>query len=171
MRRLILLCLLLLLAAPSAALALRHAEGDGTLVVRNGIGVLRLEGPGAVIGRIEGGRLEVRSPGLEDCRELQVWGADRRPFLRTNEEGVTSCTFTERPFGGSPQPIRFRLILRADDALSIRSGEGFGLSAVGEGRGLIRGAGGADGFYSLNGERFASLPDEGLAFSLAANLR
>jgi hypothetical protein len=168
MRRLLLLGLLLFLAAPSAALALRYARDDGTLVVRNGVGQIRLEGPGAVIGRVESGQLEVAS--RDGCDDLEVWGADRGPLVRERDDRLTRCIFRERRFGGSVQAIRFRLILEDEEMLLIRS-DGFWLSAVGEGRGVIRGAGGSsDGVYSLNGERFASLPDEALPFSLAATL-
>ena len=122
-----------------------------------------------MIGRIEGGQLEVvLAEG--DCQELEVWGADRGPIVQEREDGGVRCRFRERPLGGTPQAIRFRLILAEDDEISIRSGAGFWLSAVGEGRGHIRGAGGLDGVFSLNGERFASLPDDGLSFTLAANV-
>jgi hypothetical protein len=179
MRRLLLLGVLVFLAAPSAALALRYAKDDGTLVVLNGAGQIRLQGPGAVIGRILSGQLELASESRGDCRDLStgpadnqdfVLGADRGPLVRERDDRLTRCIFRERLFSGSPQAIRFRLILDDEEVLLIRS-EGFWLSAVGEGRGVIRGAGGSsDGVYSLHGEQFASLPDQALPFSLAATV-
>lgn len=168
MRRLLFLGLLVCLAAPTAALALRRAPEDGTLVVRNGDGALRLEGPTAVIGRLQGGQLDVLSPDFADCADLTVLGADRR---RSRGEDTMRCVFTERPFRGTPQALRFRLILEEGDSLTIRRGSGIFISAVGQGRGQIQGDGGRDGFYSLNGEPFESLPDEPLTFTLAATLR
>lgn len=167
MRRLLLIILLVCLAAPSAALALRRAPGDGTLAVRNGDGFLRLDITGAVIGRLDTGRLELVSPSVDDCDDWAVWGADRTRS-RSLRDGTTTCVFAVFP--RTDEPIRFRLVLGARETLTIRNGSGFSLSAVGQGRGFIEGAGAFDGVVSLNGERFRSLPDAGLAFTLAANL-
>lgn len=167
MRRLLLITLLVCLAAPSAALALKRAPGDGSLVVRNGEGFLRLDITGAVIGRLEAGQLEIASASVDDCDTWVVWGADRTR-TRSTRTGITTCIFTV--FLRTPQSIRFRVVLGPDETLTIRGGNGFSLSSVGQGTGSIRGAGGADGVYSLHGGNFRSLPDSGLAFSLGATL-
>ncbi|MEX2646501.1 MAG: hypothetical protein WD249_09590 [Gaiellaceae bacterium] len=168
MRRLLLVILLVCLAAPTAALALRRAPGDGTLAVRNGEGFLRLDITGAVIGRLDAGRLELVSPSVDDCEDWAVWGADRTRS-RSLRDGTTTCVFAVFP--RTPQAIRFRLVLGPQETLGIRSGSGFSLSAVGQGSGFIRGAGDRDGVFSLNGDRFfRSLPDAGLAFTLGATL-
>jgi hypothetical protein len=168
MRRLLLITLLVCLAVPSTALALRLAPGDGTLAVRNGEGMLRLDITGAVIGRLDAGRLELASPRVDDCDEWDVWGADRTT-TRSLREGTTTCVFTV--FLRTPDPIRFRVVLGLRETLAIRGGSGFSLSAVGQGSGFIRGAGDVDGVFSVNGDRFfRSLPDAGLAFTLAATL-
>lgn len=167
MRRLLLVILLVSLAAPSAALALRRAPGDGTLAVRNGEGFLRLDITGAVIGRLDAGRLELVSPSVDDCNQWDVWGADRTRS-RSLRDGTTTCVFAVFP--RTSEPIRFRVVLDARETLAIR-GSGFSLSAVGQGNGFIRGAGDLDGVFSLNGDRFfRSLPDAGLRFTLSATL-
>jgi hypothetical protein len=168
MRRLFLITLLVCLAVPSAALALRFAPGDGTLAVRNGEGMLRLDITGAVIGRLDAGRLELVSPRVDDCDEWDVWGADRTTS-RSPKEGTTTCVFTV--FLRTPEPIRFRVVLGLRETLAIRNASGFSLSAVGQGSGFIKGAGEVDGVFSLNGDRFSrSLPDAGLGFTLGATL-
>lgn len=166
MRRLLFVTLLACLAVPSAALATKRAPGDGSLVVRNGSGVLRLDITGAVIGRLDAGQIEIASSSVDDCDEWVVWGADR---TRTRSlTGRTTCTFTV--FLRTPQAIRFRIVLRADETVTFRAADGLSLSAVGQGIGSIRGAGGADGVYSVHGGTFRSLPDSGLVFSLGATL-
>ena len=166
MRRLLLMTLLVSLAAPAAALAMRAAVGDGTLAVRDAAGTVRLDIEGAVVGRLESGQLELIAPSIDDCRELGVWGADDRRRTRT-KAGATSCLFTELVEGGSLQPIRFRLALASNATLIIRSTDGLSLSAVGQGRGTIKGSAGT---YSKNGQKFLGLPADELSFRLGANL-
>jgi hypothetical protein len=169
MPRLLMMIVLVCLAAPPAALALRLAPGDGTLVVRDAVGVVRLDIEGAALGRLEGGQLELISPTVDDCRELDVWGADRtRPATRLRTTGQTSCLFTELIIGGTPQPIRFRLALASSETLILRGGTGLSLAVVGQGRGTIRGT---TGTYSLNGQKFVSLPEDGLTVRLGATLQ
>src|SRR5215210_139915 len=165
MRRLLSTIVLLCLAAPPAALAARAAVGDGTLAVRGATGTLRLDIEGAVVGRLETGQLELIAPSADDCRDVDVWGADRiKPRIRAT--GAPSCVYTELAEGGTPQPIRFRLALRSNQTLIIRS-DGLWLSAVGQGRGTIKGTAGT---YSRNGQNFAPLPDEAVSFKLGATL-
>jgi hypothetical protein len=167
MRRLLLVILLVCLGVPPAALALRFAPGDGTLAVRNGVGFLRLDITGAVIGRLDGGRLELVSPRVDDCEDWDVWGADRTRS-RSLADGTTTCVFNV--FLSTPQAIRFRVVLGPRETLVIRNGNGFSLSAVGQGSGAIEGAGDLDGVFSLNGGLFRSLPDARLGFTLGATL-
>lgn len=178
MRRLLVLCLLLALAAPTAAWALRRAPGDGTLAVRNGVGKLELNlRSGAVIGKLEHrGQLTVVVPATADvtaketCDKLAVWGADREPpaIEKVVAGGVVIvCRFTEFADRGTPEAIRFRLIVEERMGVMI-TGSGFSLSAVARGGGYIQGFGGADGTYSKNGEPFESLPDEGERFAIRA---
>ncbi|MBD0337791.1 MAG: hypothetical protein ICV67_00700 [Thermoleophilia bacterium] len=166
MRRLLLIALLACLAVPAAAVAQKRAPGDGSLVVRSGAGFLRLDITGAVIGRLEAGQVEIASHRVDDCDDWAVWGADRARIR--SRTGVTTCTFTV--FLRTPQAIRFRVVLGPDETLTIRGASSLSVSAVGQGSGFIRGAGAADGVYSLHAGAFRSLPDLGLAFSLGATL-
>jgi hypothetical protein len=168
MRRLLLTTVLAcLVAPPAAALAMRASVGDGTLAVRGAAGTLRLDIEGAAVGRLDTGQVEVIAQTIDDCRDLDVWGADRTR-TRIKATGATSCLFTELLDAGNPQPIRFRLALDAGTTLIIRSTAGLSLSAVGQGRGTIKGT---DGTYSLNGQRFVPLPDgDGASFRLAGTL-
>jgi hypothetical protein len=165
MRRLLFITLLAL-AAPAAALAATGAVGDGTLAVRGAAGTLRLDIEGAAVGRLDSGQVEVIAQSIDDCKDLDVWGADRTR-TRIKATGATSCLFTELFVGGTPQPIRFRLALDAGITLIVRSESGLSLSAVGQGRGTIRGT---DGTYSLNGGRFFALPDDAVSFKLGGTL-
>jgi len=124
------------------------------VAVRGAAGTLRLDIEGAAVGRLEIGQVEVIAQTIDDCKDLDVWGADRTR-TRIKSTGATSCLFTELIEGGTPQPIRFRLALDAGTTLIVRSTAGLSLSAVGQGRGTIRGT---DGTYSLNGGRFLPLP-------------
>jgi len=167
MRRLLLTTVLACLVVPPAALAMRASVGDGTLAVRGAVGTLRLDIEGAVVGRLDSGQVEVIAQTIDDCRDLDVWGADRTR-TRIKATGATSCLFTERLDAGNPPPIRFRLALDAGTTLIIRSSAGLSLSAVGQGRGTIKGT---EGTYSLNGQRFVALPDgDGASFRLAGTL-
>ena len=153
MRRLLLI-ILLALTAPAAALAANADIGDGTLAVRGAAGTLRLDVEGAAVGRLDSGQVEVIGQTIDDCNDLDVWGADRtRTRIKTT--GATSCLFTELVDGGTPQPIRFRLALDAGTTFIVRSTAGLSLSAVGQGRGTIKGT---EGTYSLNGGKFVPLP-------------
>jgi hypothetical protein len=154
MRRLLLITLLACLAAAAAAVTATADIGDGTLAVRAAAGTLRLDIEGAAIGRLEGGQVEVIAQTIDDCRDLDVWGADRTR-TRIKATGATSCLFTDLVDAGTPQPIRFRLALDAGTTLIVRSAASLSLSAVGQGRGTIKGT---DGTYSLNGGKFLPLP-------------
>jgi hypothetical protein len=167
MRRLLLITLLALVAAPAAALAATADIGDGTLAVRGAAGTLRLDIEGAVVGRLEIGQVEVIGQTIDDCKDLDVWGADRTR-TRIKLTGATSCLFTELVEGGTAQPIRFRLAIDAGMTVIFRSTNGLSLSAVGQGRGWVRGT---DGTYSLNGGAFRALPSgDGLSFRLGGTL-
>jgi len=71
--------------------------------------------------------------------------------------------------------MRFRIAANDGDVVRLQ-GENIGLSAVGRGRGFIKGRSDLrpdgtskpDGTWSLNGEPYASLPDERETFRLAA---
>lgn len=171
MRRLILLGLLACLAAPAAAWAAASAPGDGTLAVRNGDGLLTLVvRDGVVIGKLDSGVLDVASAEIEDCSELNVWGADRAGTRTRDSDGATVCTFRKFLVGGTSEALRFRLVMKRATLYIRRGSTGFSLSAIGRGWGYVEGAGGFDGVFSVNGDTFSSLPDRGERFTLGATL-
>ena len=159
MRRLLVLTLLVALAAPAAAYAVARSPGDGTLSVRNGQGVVNVNVRGAIIGRFDSGTLFVKAKTAADCDDVQVWGPTReRPIV--DENGDVECRFIGRD-------VRFRLV-GGQRSVRIRNGRDIDLAVVGRGFVYLRGIGVQDGQYSVNGEAYQSLPDEGGAFELSA---
>ena len=162
MPRLLLLCAIAVVIVPVSSAAAGRGSGDGTLSVRNGEGAVRLDVRGAVIGRLGGGVLEVEEPKDGDCDALPVWGAEHeRPYLKVKdiELVITVCRF-------SGTNMRFRLA-GGPQAVRITKGRDIDVSVVGRGTFLLKGNGGADGTYSVNGEPYLSLPDESRAFELS----
>ena len=165
------LALLAILAVPATAAALRAAPGDGTLSVRNGDGLIRLElSRGAAIGRIGEGTLTIVDPRNDDCDAPLVWDDgeraefEKQTVIVRSEPTVVSevrCIFKGKD-------MRFRLIGRDGDVFRIR-GEAIGLSVATRGTAYLRGnGGGPDGTYSLNGGEYESLPDAGKLLRIAA---
>ena len=177
MRRTAYLIVLVLLLAPAAAWASRAVPGDGSLSVRNGDGTVRLDlDRGVVIGRIGAAKPGLILYGPKDvtCTTALVWD-DRvqisglLKLLKLDGIETEACVY-------SGVDLRFRLV--GADASAIRlTGNDISLSAVGRGRGQIKGKPDvkqtladeslADGTWSLNGEDYVSLPDEGRGFQLA----
>ena len=165
MRRIVVACLLVSLVVPAAAFAVRTAPGDGTLSVRNGEGMIKLDVRGVIIGRFDVGRLVVVAPRDGDCDLLEVWGATREQAW-TDDDGVAyRCQFTGRNIrfrfmGGQHQIQIGRVLAPARDV---------DLSVVGRGTAFLKGSPSVfDGTYSRNGEPFQSMPDEGRLLQLAA---
>jgi hypothetical protein len=168
MRKTALLTMLLAFLLPAAAWASAGLVGDGTLSVRNGDGVVRLDlDRGVAIGRVGVGRIELIEPTELDCAALRVWDDGERalPFetlLTIDGEERFACVFRG-------ENMRFRIAANDGDVVRLQ-GENIGLSAVGRGAGFIKGKKDSkfDGTWSLNGETYASLPDERETFRLAA---
>jgi hypothetical protein len=171
MRRTALLTMLLGLVLPAAAWAVRTTPGDGTLSVRNGDGQVRLVlERGVAIGRIASGSLTIVDPKNADCTAPLVWDDDgtraepteKVVLLAASPEVELRCIFK-----GSN--MRFRLAGPDSGAIRI-AGTNIGLSVVGRGSGRIKGSpfALADGAYSVNGEEYASLPDDWKGFQLVA---
>ena len=160
MRRVALFCAAAL-AVPASSAARPDGTGEGTLSVKNGEGKVTLDVRGAVVGRLGSGVLEIEDPKGGDCDALNVWGAERerREFRPKDFEAiVVVCRFT-----GSN--IRFRLV-GGQQAVRIKGAKDIDLSVVGRGAFVIRGTGGKDGTFSLNGEPYTSLPEEPLKSEL-----
>jgi hypothetical protein len=158
MRRAVVLCLAAGLALPAVAAAvLPLALGDGTLAVRSGDGLVKLNlRSGITLGRAVG-TLEVLNPDV-DCSDLSVWNWDTE--IATKRD---SCVFKS-----SEDPIRFRLT----DGEDVRvTGHGIWLSVVGRGKAWLEGSDTKvrDGQYSLNGAPFKSLPDDGRMFVIGGS--
>jgi hypothetical protein len=156
MRRAFCFGLLVGLLIPAVAAAERTVPGDGTLAVRNGDGMLKLDIRGVVLGRMASGVLEVEMALDRTCDEMNVSGAEREleDVVWPDEENpVTFCRFADRKGG-----LRFRLA--GNQLIRFKFMRNLNLSAVGRGTARIRGTGEAPGSYSLNGEEFDALPDE-----------
>jgi hypothetical protein len=167
MRRTLLLCLALAFAVPATAFALVPlTSSDGTLAVRAGDGKVQLKlRSGVILGLVDSGRLEVVDPDV-DCEDLNVWNSGDpdlkfvpRPGIRqapSSPRRVPVCVFK----ADDQNPMRFRLIGEGDVTVV---GSGIWMSVVGRGRAYLLGrpTKAHDGRYSLNGDVFKSLPDDG----------
>ena len=161
MRRLLLTCLLIALALPSVALAVRSGGGsDGTLAVRNaasdpGVPVVSMTITGAVIGQLDRGRILIDDPSPSDGPGPVVTGADHQRDVSGTATLYSGTDIRFRAVGGK---YRIRIF-----------GTGINVNAVGQG--FVRLIGSPlltnDGKYSLNGGDWKSLPDLGDTFVLS----
>jgi hypothetical protein len=148
-----------LAAVAAAAVPNRPPMQDGTLSVRDGRAAIVMKMKGSIIGRLAKGSLTVTDPGADAT--VIVRGAESERYPTANATVY------------SGKAIRFRV---ADDGrVTVKvTGKGINFSAVGRGDGWIDGWGDPgegvffDGAYSLNGEDYASLPNERMRFDLAA---
>jgi hypothetical protein len=142
----VLICLLAL-AVPAAALAVPRDKGDGTLVVRGASGkVAVLGGKGTVLGHVDKGQLYVFDWHPFDNVEPEVFGADK-----TVEKTAQLTVYTGTK-------MRFRFVGARAYAIRI-VGTGIDVSAVGQGKIQLNGAGTLDdGQYSIDGADFLPLP-------------
>ncbi|HKF15198.1 MAG TPA: hypothetical protein VKB13_08240 [Gaiellaceae bacterium] len=148
-----------LAAAAVAAVPNRPPMQDGTLSVRDGRASIVLKMKGSIIGRLAKGTVTVTDPGADATVIVRGADSERYPTEKTTV------------YGG--KGIRFRV---ADDGrVTVKvTGKGINFSAVGRGDGWVDGWGDPaaglffDGAYSLNGEDYASLPNERMRFELAA---
>lgn len=162
MRKLLFLAAaLVVLAAPAVAVAVAQSADDGTLVVRDADGKVRITAVGGFLGRLDQGRVTIVDPVDEDSTGPVVTGCDFAPRIRDLDTGgtATTCIGTR---------VRFRLV--GGRFKVVISGTGIDLSAVGKGMVVLAGAGGsADGKYSLNDQEFRSMPDLPLTLLLKAS--
>jgi hypothetical protein len=153
MRRAIFACALIALAVPAIGFASRGADGDGTLVVRNGTGVIHVVATGTVIG---------------SCDHCTIWIDDPKPGdgsgpIVTGFEGKRDdITDTKSRWSGTD--IRFRLI--GGFARTRVRGSGIDLYAVGRGSVTVRGFLNNVGTYAVDGGERRPLPFEPLSFQL-----
>lgn len=135
-----------------------QATGDGTLVIKNGaapkgVPVVTLVIHGAAIGEVTGvGKIVIDDPTPSDGFGADVTGADWRRDS-TAPQGGSETTwggidFRFRAVGGS-----YKITIYGSDVDLVASG--FGTVIVAGSPDTLSGH---DGFYSLNGADFKSLP-------------
>jgi hypothetical protein len=146
------------LAIPAAALAIREAPDDGTLVVKNGSAprgtpVVTLVIHGAAIGHVYGGTIVIEDPTPNDGYAPEVTGAAWRKDVG---DASTNQNPTQK-WGGVD--FRFRAV-GGSYKITIY-GSGVDLVASGHGNVILAGSTDLptrDGTYSLNGGDPKSLP-------------
>ena len=137
-RNLVFSCALFALALPGAAIAHPGAPGDGTLLIKDGVGRVTIAAKGGVIGHFAEGMLTVRDPNPDDNFSEVVTGAERTHPV--NE-------FVTKYWG---KDVRFRYI--GGKFMIAVVGYDIDLSVIGKGTATLAGRGTADdGTYSLNG--------------------
>jgi hypothetical protein len=153
MRRFIPILLVLLLALPATAWAMRSLPGDGTLVVDNGRGQATIRARGGIIGRFDSGRLiveEVASGGNGPV----VYGAERIRDLGLHRTLYVGEDVRFRMIGGL-----YRVTIQA---------VGMDVSAAGRGTAVLDATGFTDlpGRFSINGGPFQPLPGRPTTYQL-----
>jgi hypothetical protein len=150
MRRLGLVVVALVFAVPAGSSARPNPPGDGTLVVRNGRGLIVVQVKGAVVGTMANGKLTLTDNDPYDENVPVVRG-----FLRPRPQQLNDATTVYRG-----QDIKYRM-LQGSYRLKFE-GVGIHLSAVGRGWVTFDGDDRFDnaGFYSLNGAPWELIPFE-----------
>jgi hypothetical protein len=154
MRRLLPFAVLAALLVPAAATARTSGVTDGTLSVRDGRGIVTIQGRGAVIGSFAKGAVTITDPIDGDGTGPIVNGDDWSKVRSdtTTTWGGTHVRF--RNIGGT-----FKIVLR---------GRGLNLSFVGKATVTLDGAGtDDDGTYAVNGGDYSPIPDY-FSFPLSA---
>jgi hypothetical protein len=153
MRRTVVTCAsLVALTVPAAALAIREAPGDGTLVVKNGSAplgkpVVTLVIHGAAIGQITQGWVVIDDPTSGDGFDPGVTGATWHKDVGDTTQKWGGVNFRFRAVGGS-----YKITIY---------GSGVDLVASGHGNVILAGSPDLptrDGVFSLNGGDSRSLP-------------
>ena len=154
MRRLLTLALLAVLAWPAAAAARERGANDGTLSIKDGRGMVSVQGRGGAIGTIAKGSVTITDPIDGDGTGPIVSGADSHRAISDTTDLYRGTSVRFRMIGGS-----FRVVIK---------GRGINLSFVGIGRVTLKGAGTEDdGTFSVNGGDYGAVPDF-LAFPVSA---
>ena len=157
MRRLLLILLVIGLAAPAGALALKELPGDGSLVVDNARGLVTIRARGGLIGRYDSGRMVIDDPFEGDGSGPIVYGADR-----IRELGPRTTLYIG-------EDVRFRLIGGAY-RVTVNA-TGMDISAVGRGSVTLDGSGFAEqpGRFQINGGSWQSMPDDATRLTLGGS--
>jgi len=142
--------LVLALLLPAAASARPGDRGDGTFVVKNGLGQLTINAKGSVIGKLDRGEISVQDLTPTAGDEIQVLGYDRKPVVRP--DGTTT-------YRGDKMRVR----VVGGGFLVTVTGTGINLSSVG--KGTVVGTGIGDGLFSTDGSPFRASPTPAYAGS------
>jgi hypothetical protein len=144
------------LALPAGSAARTRGPNDGSLSVKDGRGVITIQGRGAVIGSFTQGRVTISDPIDGDGTGPIVTGDDFPPIERNDTTTTWRGTKVRfRNIGGT-----FKVVVR---------GRGINLSFVGKGTVTVNGAGtGDDGTYATNGAEYSPIPDFLFTFALSA---
>ena len=144
-RKLAVICALAALSVTGTASAYTRAPGDGTLLIKDGIGKVTLTAKGGVIGHYAEGVLTVRDPNPDDNVSEVVTGAESTHIVNDFVTKYTGKDVRFRYIGG-----RFTITL---------VGSNIDLSVIGKGSVSVVGKGTADdGTYSLNGQTAQPFP-------------
>ncbi|MFL5952012.1 MAG: hypothetical protein ACJ74M_10455 [Gaiellaceae bacterium] len=156
MRRLLTFAVLALaLALPAGAAARPTAATDGTLSVKEGRGVITIQGRGGVIGSFNKGSVTINDP---------IDGDGTGPIV-TGDDWSKEKSDTATTWGGTK--VRFRII-GGTFRIVVRA-RGVNLSFVGKGNVILNGAGtDDDGSYAVNGGDYNLIPAFALPFALSA---
>jgi hypothetical protein len=154
MRRLLPFAVLAALLVPAAGTARPGGMNDGTLSVKDGRGVITIQGHGGVIGSFAQGRVTINDP---------IDGDGTGPIV-TGDEWSKDRNDTTTTWGGTR--VRFRMI--GGTFKIVVRGRGINLSLVGKATVTLNGAGtDDDGSYSVNGGEYSPIPDY-FSFPLSA---
>jgi hypothetical protein len=133
------------LALPGAALARPNAPGEGTLLIKDGVGKITVTAKGGVIGHFGDGLLTVRDPNPNDDINEIVTGAEFRDPVNDLVTKYWGKDVRFRYIGG-----KFTVTIQGSD---------IDLSVIGKGTVFLSGKGTADdGTYSLNDSKPQPLP-------------
>jgi hypothetical protein len=146
MRRLCLILLAGLLAAP-AAFAASGAAGDGVLELRDVYGNVSISGEGVLWGQMDKGALVVTDPGAGDG-DVSVTGADKPSRVLPDGSVVYAGRHLTFRITGDTYKLQFN------------NGNGIDLTTVGVGKATIVPSLTVvdDGDYALDGGKWRSLP-------------
>ena len=145
MRRLLIFALLAALVVPAVAAAGNRGSSDGTLSVRDGRGVVTIQGRGAVIGSFLSGSVRFVDPIDGDGTGPIVSGEEFHREIDDATDVYRGTKVRFRNIGGT-----FKIVVR---------GRGINLSFVGKGSVTLDGAAtDDDGAYAVNGGDYVAIP-------------
>jgi hypothetical protein len=156
MRRLVRIAVLaLMLGAPSAAFADTLSPANGSLVVKDGRGIVSIAADGGIIGRYDEGKITIDWSDGPRGKVPIIWGADETTPLGPHKV-MYSGTDVHFYWGGS---YRVRIV-----AIGIN------LSAVGNGTATLSSIGYSDpGYYRVDGGPLKPFPSTSVRLTLGSD--